>query len=263
MLRALHFVLLCFLAAPAAQAQTPTGDLPPAPKLDAEIYMKYTWTYGSTIRVHQKPLVLFPDGTAFKELPTGVVSTFEPAALRAALIEEDEGEHVGTWRREDDTLILTFEGETRRLPRTERGWWDDDDPPKSDTAYKTYFPIVIAEREDLLGPWISESLFTIGVQGVNFAASGSTANRVFFADGTYTEDEERFVTATGEITGGSYVGFGSNDTSVAGRWRIDGPLMTIEKNGQRGVLLAFILPEWDKKGGDVWIGGNWWDRPDE
>ncbi len=218
---------------------------------------------GTALVTYHKPLVLFPDGTAFDEVPGGLLASFDPATLRAALTAEDKEEHVGTWRQEGNSLVLTFAGKTRQLPRVKRGWWDDEDPPDPDTPYKTYFPILQATTEDLLGPWVSESLFTMGVPGGDLIASGSTKNRVFFADGTFTEDQDRFVSATGEIAGSTYGAFGTNDASVAGRWRIDGPLLTLEQDGQRGVVLAFILPEWDDEDGDLWIGGDWWDRPEE
>ncbi len=246
-----------------ACAQTTMDELPPPSDHETEIYVKYTWSFGTALITYQKPLVLFPDGTAFDEMPSGVVTSFDPATLRAALTAEGEQAHVGTGRREDDALVLSFEGETRRLPRVERGWWDDEDSPDPDTPYKTYFPVLYANAEDILGPWVSESLLTVGVPGGNFTASGSTAKRVFFADGTFTEDRDRFVSATNEIAGSTYGVFGSNDASVAGRWRIDGPLLTLEKGDQLDVVLAFILPEWDDESGDLWIGGDWWDRPEE
>lgn len=261
--RFLALTITAVQVASVAHAQDAAGELPPPDDRGAEVYVKYTWSYGTTLVTYQEPLVLFPDGAAFDEMPSGAVASFDPATLRAALTAEGKQDHIGTWRREDDALVLAFGGETRRLPRVKRGWWDDEDPPDPDAAYDIYFPVLLATTEDVLGPWVSESLFAVGMPGGDFTASGSTANRVFFADGTFTEDRARFVSSTSELAGGTSGAFGTNDTSVAGRWRIDGPLLTIEEDGQRGVVLAFILPEWDEEDGDLWIGGDWWDRPDE
>lgn len=254
---------VAMVATTVSCAQVTEDELSPPDDLQAEIYVKYTWTFGTALITYQKPLVLFPDGTAFDEMPSGLVASFDPATLRTALAAEDKQEHVGTWRREGNSLVLSFAGKTRHLPQVERGWWDDEDPPDTDTPYKTYFPVLYASTEDILGPWKSESLFTVGMPGGDFTASGTTKNRVFFADGTFTEDEDRFVSSTVELSGGTYGAFGTNDASVAGRWRIDGPLLSIEEDGQWGVVLAFILPEWDDEDGDLWIGGDWWDRPEE
>ena len=261
--RLLALTSTAVLAASAAYAQPTTSELEPPADLGAEVLVKYGWGYGTALITYQDPLVLFPDGAAFDQMPGRAVASFDPATLQAALQAEGEAEHVGTWRREGDALVLAFAGETRRLPRAERGWWDGDGAPDDESAYDTYFPVLHAAREDLLGPWVSQVLSTAGTPGGAFAASGSTASRVFFVDGTFTEDRDRFASATGEHAGGSVGAFATNRSGVAGRWRIDGPLLTVEEGGRRGVVLAFTLPEWDDEDGDLWIGGDWWNRPDE
>ena len=40
--------------------------------------------------------------------------------------------------------------------------------------------------------------------------------------------------------------------------------MTLEKGGQRRIVLAFIMPEWseDNPDSDTWVGTDFWERPD-
>ncbi|MEL6770540.1 MAG: hypothetical protein AAFP18_05695 [Bacteroidota bacterium] len=265
-----------------ADASTPTprmargGEaLPPTDTHGVEVYIKYTWGYGgSGFTTDQIPLLLYPDGTAFLETPQAPVANFAPATLRAAFAQERRGErHVGTWRRDATTLTLTFDGETRTLPRTSRGWWDRDSPPDESNGHHTFFPVVLATPEHMVGPWVSSSLIVAGTPGgaAPQVAAGSTTNRVFYGDGTYAEDSESFVSATDANVGSGYGGgstfglFSENEGQAAGRWRLDGPLMTIETGGQRQVLLAFIMPEWskDNPNSDTWVGDDFWERPDE
>lgn len=258
-----------------AQSETDTPNaLPPANAESVEIYVKYDWGYGlNGMWTSEDPLILFPDGTAFSAVPEeGAITTFDAASLRAAFTPENRAEHVGTWKRAREKLILIFEDETRRLPKTDRGWWDGDGAPDPESAYNTYFPIIPATEKDLVGPWVTKNLTLSGTPGgaLPSVASGSTTNRVFYADGTFSEDSERFVSATNANVGepyqtGTTVGmFSKNEGQAAGRWRIDGPLLTIERDGQRAVLLAFIMPHWDKDnpGSDTWIDGDRWERPE-
>jgi len=248
--------------------------LPAASANGAEVYMKYTWGYGMNgIIARQEPLILFSDGTAIEDMPEGGVREFTPAAIRAAFDDaDDRRRYVGTWRRAGDRITITVDGETRVLRKTPRGWWDDEDPINNDTGYDTYFPIVLATPGHMLGPWVTQSLFVSGMAGgaAPQVSAGSTTNRVFFADGTFSEDRESFASATtanmGDAfnTGGDVGVFSENSGQAAGRWRIDGPLMTLEKDGQRRIVLAFIMPEWseDNPDSDTWVGSDFWERPD-
>ncbi|MEO0557621.1 MAG: hypothetical protein AAF170_05485 [Bacteroidota bacterium] len=260
---------------PRAVSGSRTSPLPPASANGAEVYIKYTWGYGlNGMTTSQDPLILFPDGTAIEDMPVGGVREFTSSSIAAAYEEDrDRRRNVGTWQRSGDRLTLTVNGETRVLRKTPRGWWDDDDPIDNETGYDTYFPVVLATPEHMLGPWVTQSLFVSGTIGgaSPSVASGSTTNRVFYADGTFSEDRDSFVSATTANMGdafstGADVGmFSENSGQAAGRWRIDGPLMTIEKDGDRRIVLAFIMPEWslENPNSDVWVGRDFWERPDE
>jgi hypothetical protein len=64
-------------------------------------------------------------------------------------------------------------------------------------------------------------------------------------------------------TGGDVGTYGTKNKKGAGRWRLDGPLITMESEGKRTVALAFILPHWSKEGrADILIDGDWWKRPE-
>ncbi|GAB5536089.1 MAG: hypothetical protein Rubg2KO_23380 [Rubricoccaceae bacterium] len=249
--------------------------LPAASANGAEVYMKYTWGYGMNgIISRQEPLILFPDGTAIEDMPESGVREFTSSAIAAAFEDDRDRERtVGTWQRAGDRITLRVDGETRVLRKTPRGWWDDDDPINNETGYDTYFPIVLATPGHMLGPWVTQSLFVSGMAGGASpqVSAGSTTNRVFYADGTFAEDRESFASATtasmGDAfnTGGDVGVFSENSGQAAGRWRIDGPLMTLEKDGQRRIVLAFIMPEWsaDNPNSDTWVGTDFWERPDE
>lgn len=128
--------------------------------------------------------------------------------------------------------------------------------------------------KDPLGTWANRSLNTVGTMGGGspMVTAGSTGRWVFSANGTYTDARQRFTSATNTNRGDAYKGntsfhvSGQNRDRATGRWRVDGPLLTLENNGTRTVHVAFILPHWgrDKKDKpDLMIDGDWWRRPEE
>ncbi len=100
-------------------------------------------------------------------------------------------------------------------------------------------------------------------------AAGSQGDWTFNADGTFSDGQKSFVSATTANMGDAYKGQGdvySNSKrrrNSAGRWRIDGPLLTLEKDGERTVHLAFLMPYWTKNMAqtDLMIDGDRWQRP--
>ncbi|MGB3545260.1 DUF6683 family protein [Rubrivirga sp.] len=250
-------------AASPAAPRISGGALPSASANGADIYIKYTWGYGLNGMINsQEPLILFPDGTAVTDMPAGGVTEFTPGAIRAGLDSDDRREHVGTWERSGSRLTLRVDGETRVLRRTPRGWWDDEDPIDNESGYDTYFPVVEAGTRHILGPWETSTVLVTGMNSPNIptVGFGESTDRVFYADGTYSELSERAV--TGDFGGvGAYQ---TNRGSAAGRWRLDGPLLTIEQDGRRGIVLGFIMPNWslDNPNDDMWVGRDYWERPD-
>lgn len=262
-------------ASPAPAARRPPGDLPPAASGEVQVFIAYTQWFDAMsffYRNDRETLILFPDGTAVLRYPSEPVAAFTPAAVRAAFEPEDRDRRVGTWRASPDVLELTFAGETKRLVKAPRGgWYDGAETPDADESYDTYFPVITATMEQLLGPWENESVYVSGVPGgaTGMIAAGSSGNRVFYADGTFSEDRDSFTSVTNANVGdgfrvgdGSYGVYGSNKGQSAGRWRLDGTVLTVERDGVVSVMPAFIMPEWSSTQTDVWIGTDYWQRPE-
>lgn len=255
-------------ATPVAAAAT-GGPLPAATTHGAQIFIKYTFQPTSTTF---DQLILFPSGAAFTDVPSKPVSTFDEATLRASLKPYD----VGSWKQSGDTIVLSFPNKKRdqvtTLRKVARGWYDGDGKPDPESAYHTYFPVVKLTPEQLAGAWKHESLTTMGTLGggAPMVAAGSTGNRVFNANGTFSEGKKSFASATtanmGDAfkSGGDVGTYGTNSKNGVGRWRLDGPLITMESQGKRIVALAYILPNWNKSGPpEILIDGDWWKRPEK
>ena len=258
----------------SAAAGDVAGSPPAASSAGVEVFLKYTTWYDYTSgfdRSAQTPLLLFPDGTAVEDYPSDPVASFTPSAVRAALEPDDRAQYVGTWRRAGDEIALTFDGETRRLRRTPRGWYDGDETPVPDDSYDVYFPAVPLTREQLLGPWETQSLYVSGTAGgaAPMVALGSSGARVFYADGTFSEDRESFASVTdanvgdGFRAGAGTVGvYDTNRGRAAGRWRLDGLVLTLEWDGATSAVPAFVMPEWSVTDTDIWVGDRYWERPE-
>jgi len=245
------------------------GPLPAASLHGARLFIRYTFLGTTT---HFDHLILFPDGAAFTDLPSKPIAQFDEATLRAGLKPFD----VGTWKASGDSLILTFPNKRRdqitTLRRTPRGWYDGAGAIDSSSPYNTYFPVIPVTPQQIQGAWHSKSLTTVGFAGgaAPMVAAGSTSDRVFNPDGTFSGGKNSFASATtanvgdGFKTGGDVGVYNTNNKKQAGRWRLDGPLLTMEMNGQRMVTPAFILPHWNKTGTpELLINGDWWQRPEK
>lgn len=247
----------------------PSGPLPAASTHGARIFIRYTFL-GTTTRFDH--LILFPDGAAFTDLPSKPVAQFDEATLRTALKPYD----VGTWKQSGDSLTLNFPNKKRdqvtTLRKTPRGWYDGTGAIDPTNAYNTYFPVIPVTPQQIQGAWHSKSLTTMGFAGgaAPMVAAGSSSDRVFHPDGTFSGGKNSFASATtanvGDAfkTGGDVGVYNNNNKQQAGRWRLDGPLLTMDMNGQRMVTLAFILPNWNKSGvPELLIDGDWWLRPEK
>ena len=256
-------------AAPPVTATASKGPLPAASSHGAQIFVKYVFT-GTVTRFDQ--LILFPSGAAFTDLPSKPVSQFDEATLRASLKKYD----VGTWKQSGNTIILTFPNKSRdqvtTLRKVPRGWYNGEGKLETDSSYNTYFPVIPLTPAQLAGAWKTESLVTAGFAGgaAPMVAHGNTGNRVFNPNGTFAGGSESFTSATtanvgdGSNSGGGVGVYGTNSNKGAGRWRLDGSLITMESEGKRAVTLAFVLPNWNKTGPpEMLMDGDWWQRPEK
>ncbi len=210
-------------------------------------------------------LILFPDGTAFSDLPSKPITRFDAATLRAAL----RPNYVGRWKQQGTSLVVTFAGKTETYRKHLDGWYSDTDTPKPDYLYQTYYPVTALSAKEIQGVWKNTSLTVMGTAGggAPMVAAGSNSNLLFRADGTFSTARDGFFSATtanmGDAlkTGGSVTSTGTNKKSGVGRWRLDGLLLTTEQNGQREVRPAFFIPHWGESR-DLLIGGDRWERPE-
>ncbi|RYG35797.1 hypothetical protein EON81_11655 [bacterium] len=243
------------------------GGLTPASLNGAKILVKYRMTYGTAAELVFDQLVMFPNGTAFDDVPNDPLPSFDIATLKTHL----RPAHVGTWKVAGKRLNLTFDGKTESFIKHSSGGWAESDYKSG--AFNVYFPIKVATKEQLLGSWKSDSLMTMGVAGggAPMVAAGSNKGLVFGKDGTFAKAGKSFASATtanmGDAfkSGGDVTTTGGGKSSSQGQWRVDGPLLTTVENGQRGVQLIYILPNWSKTSNipEILIQGTRWERPEK
>lgn len=238
-------------AAPAPVATTvpaaKTGPLPAARLGGARIYVMYRYIGGGGEGVSYDLLVLMPDGTAVREWPKPLPS-FTSAALRAAVPAKD----VGRWSAAGGAIALTFPDGAIRLRPGSGGLVDANDPPESGARWNVYFPATPSGT--LAGRWSRVSVNSVGAIGTGITFGGSSSKLTYQADGSYGGSRSSF--ATSDAPGiGSAAGGGSR--ALAGRWRLDGPLLTRAEDGWRGIVIAFRMPKWS--GGDWLIDGDRWE----
>ena len=257
------------LSSAVAPAEAPAGAPPgPSPQPDSvAVYVKYTYRYVSRLRrraPRQTLLILFPDGTAANRLPSGTVPALTVRAFRDAWTDEQEGWYLGTWRVGPDGLALTFKGETRVLAREPRGWSDPDGRAPSGRARGVFFPGTPLTADDLAGPWEATSVRVAGLGLGGSSVATSSAQRTFFRDGTFGATSQQSYRAS--IPNGAADDWDVDqrgESASAGRWSLDGLVLTLEADGERVAVPAFRLPHWGDGGpdGDVWIGRGIWSRP--
>jgi hypothetical protein len=233
----------------------------------AQVFIKYSLSYYPSFTTNFRHLILFPDGTAFDEIPNDPMPQFDATTLRSLLKPRE----VGQWKAVGGTIVLNFSGKQRTLRKIAKGWYDGEKLPEKDSPYDTYFPVIAANSKLVLGAWKNSNLVTSGAMGGGTAmvAAGSSGNLVFNADGTFTSDRKSFASATTANMGDAYKSggdagvFSKRNSIAAGRWRLDGILLTMEKDGQKSVQVAFIMPNWSKQQNEnLMIQGDWWKRPE-
>ncbi len=243
-------------------ASDPAKPLPAASSGGAKVFVRYhnDRDYATGLdTMRTETLILFPDGAAFEGGPYGPVASFDPANLRQAALPG----RAGRWSVSGDRMTLDFpERGTGPVAyrRIGDGWTASKEAtePKSLDVYNR---AISASMPKLQGEWRTDSLFTSGVAGgpaptIAVSSSGTLAFRGDrFADAT-----TRFLSATSPDA--SIAGKGGR--SGGGRYRLDGLLLTREKNGRRGVELCFLLPYWSEgEPNTLWISGRRYDRPKE
>lgn len=231
----------------------------------AKILIRYRMSYGSGVEVKLDQLLMFPDGTAFNDVPNDPLPNFDLATVKRASAPGD----IGRWKVTGNQLALTFQGKTETFRKHSSGGWAESD--YKDGSFGVYFPIKLATKEQLLGEWKHKSLFTMGSAGggAPMVAAGSNNKLVFSANGTFAKAGESFASATtanmGDAfkSGGNVTTTGGKKNGSQGQWRIDGPLLTTLENGQRRVQIAFILPHWGKahEAPEILILGDRYFRP--
>ena len=108
------------------------------------------------------------------------------------------------------------------------------------------------------GQWTTRS-FSVsgGLGGTPTIASDATGTLVFRGD-RYAAGRAGLVSVGSADAAGGF----SNRSRGGGRFRLDGLLLTREKDGKRGVELCFLMPNWDGKVPKTfWIGGDRYERP--
>lgn len=252
----------------AQKAHRPAASGAPGAALGgARVFVKYYQETYPRITTRFAHLLLFPDGTAFDDIPAKPLPDFSEGALRGLL---DPGD-VGRWKTTGDALLLTFPREKRTLRKHPNGWYAGAVPTEG--AYDIYYPVISPPRGRLLGAWQNNSLIVIGTEGGGspMVAAGSRGDWAFNADGTFSDGEQSFTGATTQNMGEAYKGDGDvvatghGSRKSSGKWRIDGPLLTLERDGKRTVHLAFLMPHWSKNTAqtDLMIDGDRWKRPDK
>lgn len=266
--------LLCVTMPVVAKAnkKTPSSassTLPAAKLGGARVFVKYYQEYYPTITTKFGHLLLFPDGTAFDDIPTKPMTNFSEATLRKLV----NARYVGKWKQAGKTLVLSFPKEKRTLRKHPRGWFDGKGALPTEGAYDIYYPVISPPRTRMTGAWQNNNLVVLGTAGggTPMVAGGSSGKWLFKANGTFDDSAESFSSATTANMGDAYKPAGdlystsSGKRASSGKWRIDGPLLTLEKNGQRTVHLAFLMPYWTKNmtNTDLMIDGDRWKRPEK
>lgn len=233
----------------------------------ARVFIKYSLQFYPTSTTTFNHLLLFPDGTAFDDIPTKPLPDFKASTIRGLLDARD----VGRWKSAGSTILLSFPRGSRTLRKHPLGWFDGTGAIPKESAYDVYYPVASPPRARLLGAWHNDSLVVMGTQGggAPMVAAGSSGDWKFNGDGTFSDGAQSFTSATTENMGDVYKGEGDvvstskSKRSSSGKWSLSGPLLTIEKDGVRTVHLAFLMPHWTKNmaNTDLMVDGDRWKRP--
>ena len=249
-----------------------SNSLPAASLNGARVFIKYSVVTYPRYSTVFRPLILFPDGSAFDKFPKEPLTEFTPDTLRNSL----EKFYIGQWKETGKTMTLNFPGKadydrTRTLRKNSLGWFDGKGTLPVGKDYDIYYPVILPSHGDLLGDWKNKFSAMYGSVGgaAPMVMAGSEGIWKFNADGTFADAKESFSGSTTASMGEIYQrGEGNTDQysnrkqSSSGKWRVDGPLLTIEKSGVRTIHIAFLMPYWSKTDVDLMVDGDRWERPD-
>ena len=234
----------------------PAGKLTASSANGARVFVMYVVSINGSSPTRE--LVLFPDGTAFTDLPSGPVPNFTVASLRAAL----RPVYVGRWSQTGNKLTVKTGKDTDVYVKDPSGGWAD--PDQKSGEFGIYFPVLPASAASIAGAWHNETLVSVGVAGGAgpMTYGGGTGDLVFARNGTFAKAGKGFATSSSSMGGVSAVGKGRQ---AQGQWRLDGLMLTTVQNGQRGVQLLYVMPHWKKSGEapDIMIQGSRWSRPEK
>ena len=244
-------------AAPVAKTggkALPVGKLTASSANGARVFVMYVVSINGSSPTRE--LVLFPDGTAFTDLPSGPVPSFTVASLRAAV----RPVYVGRWSQTGNKLTVKAGRDTDTYVKDPSGGWAD--PDQKSGEFGIYFPVLPASAASISGAWHSETLVSVGVAGGAgpMTYGGSTGDLVFARNGTFAKGGKGFATSSSSTGGVTAIGKGRQ---AQGQWRLDGLMLTTVQNGQRGVQLLYAMPHWKRSGEapDIMIQGSRWSRP--
>ena len=205
-----------------------------------------------------RELVLFPDGTAFTDVPSEPLPRFDVPTLKAKV----KPFYVGRWTQKGDRLtVQAGTGKPEVYAKDASGGWADPDLKAGD--FGIYFPVVPAVPSNVTGAWRGESLASAGIPGGAgpMTYGGSTGDLVFAEDGTFRKAGRGFAMSSSSSGDVTVLGKGQQ---AQGRWRLDGLMLTTVQKGQRGVQLLYAMPHWGKAAKpDLMIQGSRWSRPEK
>ncbi len=241
-------------------ASDPVKPLPAAEMNGAKVFVVTRQTFGMSGSVFSTyPLILFPDGTAFDSAPNRPVAAFDPAHV-APYVRSDD---VGRWSVAGDRMTLTYPARrepTVSLRKVGEAWTDDADATE-ESAWNVVRRVLPGSAAKLQGRWSTSSIAVSGgaigagtTGGGGPMVASSSSGTIAFRGDRYSDSASSFASTTTNDTAVS----ASGGTKGTGRFRLDGLLLTREKDGRRGIELCFLLPG---DPGAVWVGDRRYTRP--
>ncbi|RYG81769.1 hypothetical protein EON77_07535, partial [bacterium] len=136
----------------------PAGKLTPSSLGGARVFVMYVVPINGSSPINE--LVLFPDGTALDDLPSGPVAGFDAATIRAA----SRRPNVGRWSQSGNRLTVTIgRGKPDVYVKDPSGGWAD--PDRKSGSFGIYFPVLPIAPSSLTGAWHNETITSVGIPG--------------------------------------------------------------------------------------------------
>jgi hypothetical protein len=178
----------------------------------AILHLEYRYGFGGFVEVVYKPYLLFKDGSIYENLDTSLDK------LDLAKSKQQETEHWGTWKKEGDDLVIT---------------WNQEDPEKwkKETIFEAK-PAVAGEK-------INGKFRSLTGRG-NLALGGDV---LVFTTTTIAMDDNKF---TFETTSGGSTSSVTSYTSEdkAGTYALDGYTITLRfNNGSVEKKFFYFFPD--------------------